>query len=76
MQLGAEMAVFERRINHAIRRQCIGHRDAIEANESRDPARAFAFEGEQSFARGHQQMIAHHFPARFQDQPPDSACMM
>jgi hypothetical protein len=66
MQLGAEMTVLEGGVNHAIRRQCIGHRDAVEANESRDPARAFAFEREQSFARRYQQMVAHHSPARFE----------
>jgi hypothetical protein len=66
MQLGAEMTVLEGGVNHAIRRQCIGHRDAVEANESRDAARAFAFEREQSFARRYQQMVAHHSPARFE----------
>jgi len=31
MQLGAEMAVFERGINHAVGSQDIGHRDARKA---------------------------------------------
>jgi hypothetical protein len=63
MQLGAEMTVFERGIDHTIGSQNIGHRDAVEANESRDPACAFAFEREQAFARRYQQMIAHYlFP--------------
>jgi len=59
MQLGAEMTVFERGINHAIRPQDVGHRNALEANKSGVPARALAFQREQPLARRYQQMIAH-----------------
>ena len=52
--------VLERRVNHAVCSQDVGHCDALKANKSRDPTRAFAFEHEQPFARRYQQMVAHH----------------
>jgi hypothetical protein len=54
MQLGAEMTVLERGINHAVGPQHIGDGDARKSDQARSPARTFALQREQPLARRYQ----------------------